>query len=188
MKFDDEADMPFVLTDLAEKKVLCLIVRVSWQHFVNSLLHKIEGFKLHVAHITKPFTSKTRYAPEVASRPERLAKDLANAKILATKLEEEYLKLRQTKVELPTDANGSGALGDDSTDQHVDSSTNGTHDDPEPTELGSEAVERRIEKVMADLQSHGLLDGSDQKAIEERRVGVFFIRLVSSVSLTFSRP
>ena len=43
-------------------------------------MFKIEGFKLHVTHALRPFVNRARYTPEVASRPDRLLKDLANAK------------------------------------------------------------------------------------------------------------
>ena len=67
---------------------------------------RIEGFKLHVAHITKPFVSRVRFAPEVASKPDRLAKDLASAKALAAVLEDEYETLRKAKFDAKPEPNG----------------------------------------------------------------------------------
>ena len=53
------------------------------QDCAPELLRQIEGFKLRLIHNIEPFTSRIRYAPEVASRPDRPAKDLATAKTLA---------------------------------------------------------------------------------------------------------
>ena len=134
---------------------------------------------MHVAHITKPFVTRVRHTPEVASRPDRLAKDLENAKKLAALLEEEYMHLRKTKVDdklqngdAATTANGeqTDAPNEDTT---MRDTTAEAEEDPEPREMGSEAVERRIEKVMADLQEQGAVDTSDEKALEAKRVGLF---------------
>jgi len=43
-------------------------------------------------------------------------------------------------------------------------------DEPEPKENGSDAVERRVEKVMSDLREHGLVDENDEKAYDEKKV------------------
>ncbi len=116
----------------------------------------------------KPFTSRIRYAPEVASKPDRVAKDLANAKTLAVKLEDEAAKLRQLRIE--SQANGTtGPDGLEQADSHM-TDTNEDNEEPEPKERGSEAVERRVEKVMADLRDQGLIDLSNEKAVEEKRV------------------
>lgn len=46
-----------------------------------------------------------------------------------------------------------------------------TEDDyPEPKEKGSEAVERRIEKVMSELRDRNLVDVNDEKVYEEQKV------------------
>lgn len=135
--------------------------------------NQIEGFKLHVSHITKPFTGRIRYAPEVASKPDRLAKDLANAKTLATILEAEYDNLRKMKIEPKPETNGNGADANGAPEQPDASMANAeaeAEDDSEPAERGSEAVERRIEKVMADLREQNAVDFSDEKAVEARRV------------------
>ncbi|KAH9927144.1 uncharacterized protein BXZ73DRAFT_90826 [Epithele typhae] len=140
LKFNDDADMTIVLSQLSEKK--------------------IEGFKLHVSHITKPFVTRIRAAPEAASFPERLSKDLENAKRLAVLQEEEYKMLLKFKPE-PASVNGDHdtAMGE----------LNTTDGEAEPAEMGSEAVERRIEKVMADLQEQGAVDTSDERALEAKR-------------------
>lgn len=133
---------------------------------------QIEGFKLHVTHNTRPFTTKIRFAPEVASRAERLAMDLENAKILASRLEEQAAKLR---VFTPSVLSAEKANGD----VHTPSETNGDpgmaspeDDEPETKERGSEAVERRIEKLMTDLRDQGLIDINDEKIYQSKKVGI----------------
>ncbi|KZT72714.1 hypothetical protein DAEQUDRAFT_722875 [Daedalea quercina L-15889] len=152
LKFRDDADMPTVMAELTEKK--------------------IEGFKLHVAHNTRPFTGRIRYAPEVASKPDRIAKDLANAKTLAAILEEEYETLRKLKIQ-PKKENGGDANGA-SADVAMADTAGASDEDPEPKERGSEAVERRIEKVMADLRDQGLVEQADEKekTLEQKKAMV----------------
>jgi len=142
---------------------------------------QIEGFKLHVTHNTRPFTTKIRSAPEVASRPERLEKDLENAKILASTLEGEAATLRAFNPVPSEKANG---------DAHASSESNGDatmdspeDDDPEPKERGVDAVERRIEKVMADMKDQGLIDVNDEKAYHAKKVS-HILSCVHSVILT----
>lgn len=152
IKFTDDADMPSIVAELSEKK--------------------IEGFKLHVSHITKPFTSRIRYAPEVASKPDRLAKDLENAKALAATLEAEYETLRKMKIEAKPAADGAATDANGATESADVAMTNiegENQEDAEPQERGSDAVERRIEKIMADLREQNALDFSDEKAVEARR-------------------
>ncbi|KAI0347426.1 hypothetical protein BDW22DRAFT_1322672 [Trametopsis cervina] len=148
IKFKDDADMASVMTQLTDKK--------------------IEGFKLHVAHIIKPFTSRLRNAPETASRPERLVKDLASAKALAKKLENEATMLRQLPSQPKTNGTSETDAVSERGDAHM-SEAKEDIEDPEPKERGSEAVERRVEKLMADLRDQGLLDPNDPKAVEEKR-------------------
>ncbi|KAJ7638406.1 hypothetical protein FB45DRAFT_902744 [Roridomyces roridus] len=141
LRFRDDADMPSVLSELSEKK--------------------IEGFKLHVTHNVKPFTNRIRYAPEVASRPSRMEKDLENAKALAAKLEDEAAELRKLKI-------ASTAGGD----QDVSMEGLSEEEEPEIRERGSEAVERRIEKVLADLREQNLVDPNEEKAYESKKLAV----------------
>lgn len=51
----------------------------------------------------------------------------------------------------------------------------------EPKEKGSEAVERRIEKIIADLVESGSVDVNDETELEQRRVSLaaFFIFMLS---------
>ena len=44
----------------------------------------------------------------------------------------------------------------------------------EPKERGSDAVERRIEKVMSELRDQGLVDVNDEQVYEERKVRRLF--------------
>ncbi|KAJ7667573.1 hypothetical protein DFH06DRAFT_1280528 [Mycena polygramma] len=145
LRFRDDADMGAVLAELSEKK--------------------IEGFKLHITHNVKPFTNRIRYAPEVSSRPERLEKDLANAK--ARKAAE----LRKLKISTRKAAPVDGAAEDTEADVAMPDGEQ-EEEEPEPRERGCEAVERRIEKVMADLRQQELVDVNDDKAYESKKTMV----------------
>ena len=126
----------------------------------------------------KPFVGKVRYAPEVASRPERLAKDLSSAKALVALMEEEATTLRQAmtipaKQESSSDeaaangtstANGDAVMDEAASEQY--------EEDPEPRERGSEAVERRVEKVMSELRDQGLFAGCSDEEVEAKRVSM----------------
>jgi hypothetical protein len=115
--------------------------------------------------------NKIRYAPEVASRPDRLAKDLENAKVLAAILEDQAAKLRAAKIALlkapvvKQEGEGVKAEGRD-----ADMTAPEDDEDPEPKESGSNAVERRIEKVMSDMRDQGLVDINDERVYEEKKV------------------
>ncbi|KAJ2923984.1 hypothetical protein H1R20_g13116, partial [Candolleomyces eurysporus] len=156
IRFRDEADMPAVLNELSEKK--------------------IEGFKLHVTHMIKPFVNRIRYTPEVASRPERLEKDLGNAKKLAAILEDDAARLRIAKVQPAGSSTATTKTGEEDTqgDTSMSSAVEAAveEDEPEPKENGSEAVERRIEKVMSELRDQGLVDVNNEKEYEERKTVV----------------
>ncbi|KAF9224365.1 hypothetical protein BS17DRAFT_702828 [Gyrodon lividus] len=145
IKFRDDADMIGVMNELTDKK--------------------IEGFKLHVSHNLKPFVNRVRYVPEVASKPDRIEKDLANAKLLASILEEESSTLRKppsasSAGEHGMETNGCVKLEDVAMDTHANN-----EDDPELKEVGSEALERRIEKIMGDLREQG----ADEKTLEAKK-------------------
>lgn len=159
LRFRDDADMQTVMAELTDKK--------------------IEGFKLHVAHNTKPFTGRVRYAPEVASKPDRLSKDLEKAKALAAILEAQAEELRKRKIEPKKEQNGSAAATGSGDAPHAEQPDVVMHEveaseeeDPEPRERGSEAVERRIEKIMADIRDQGLVDANDEKAYEAKKTVV----------------
>ena len=82
------------------------------------------------------------------------------------------MNLRKARIDTnPQNGDASaGANGENAEGPHEDSTMMDAEDDPEPREMGSEAVERRIEKVMADLQEQGAVDTSDEKALEAKRV------------------
>ena len=103
-----------------------------------------------MTHSTKPFVNKIRQAPEVASRPERVAKDLDNAKTLAKLLEADYDRVRKFKEEKPSLSNDDSAVKKEEPSHDADMDQV-DEDMPEPGEKGREAVERRIEKIRAEL-------------------------------------
>lgn len=149
-----------------------------------TIITQIEGFKLHVVHNLRPFVNRVRYTPEVASKPDRMEKDLATAKILAHLLEDEAATLRKIKVPKTTaidpatgpveGENGHAeAQGDVNMADMMMDDGNDDDDDDEPEERGSEAVERRIEKVMAEIRDRGLVDLNDEKALQAKRVCLF---------------
>jgi hypothetical protein len=173
---------------------------------------QIEGFKLHVAHNVRPFVNKIRYAPEVASRPDRLAKDLQNVKLLATILEDQAAELRAFKPPLPSASVPAGSSDQDGTagpGEEGAVSSNGNakaeeqdaemiapdqegggatvEEEEEPKERGSDAVERRIEKFISDMRDQGLVDVNDEKAFKEKKVGsvAFFFCQDATCSISF---
>lgn len=78
--------------------------------------------------------------------------------------------MRKLKIQ-PKKEGGDEANGDASNVDVVMTEAAGAVDeDPEPKERGSRAVERRIEKVMADLCDQGLVDLTDEKAMEQKKV------------------
>jgi len=174
IKFKEDADMPAVLAELGEKKVRNMFRRSAQECAPNSP-HQIEGFKLHLSHNLKPFTNRIRYAPEVASRPDRLTKDLANAKTLASLLEDEHDRIRRPPPR--DDALPQGGALDPGAQPGPAQDTLMTDDsldqDPEedaPKSRGSEAVERRIEKVISELRESGAVDVMNEREFEARKV------------------
>ncbi|KLO15738.1 hypothetical protein SCHPADRAFT_902111 [Schizopora paradoxa] len=129
IKFTEDADMEKNLATLGEKK--------------------IEGFKLHVSHCTKPFVNKIRQAPDVASKPDRILKDLEQVKKLASLLEDEYDRVRHFKVESKPQADGDANA--DASVVRPDGDQDMEESDDEPRERGIDAVERRIVKLHEEL-------------------------------------
>jgi hypothetical protein len=169
IKFREDADMVSVMNELHDKKV--------------------EGFKLHVTHLLKPFVNRIRYAPEIASKPDRMAKDLANARALAARLEEEYETLRTAEVPPPGAAapaneekkdGKEGAQGEEKKDGEDAAMADAgsapldpmppLEEEVEVPEPGSAAVERRAEKLLADAVANGTVDSSDEKALAQKKV------------------
>lgn len=174
IKFKEDVDMPAVMAELAEKKVRKLFHRPV-QRYVSQLLQQIEGFKLHLSHNIKPFTSRIRYAPEVASRPDRLAKDLANAKTLASLLEDEHDRVRRPPPRdypPPQDDSAEPSVQPGPTEDTLmaDSSLDQDPDEDGPKSRGSEAVEQRIEKLISELKENGVADVMSEKEFEAKKV------------------
>jgi hypothetical protein len=133
-----------------------------------------------------------RYTPEAASKPDRMVKDLVNAKKLAAILEDEATFLRTfspksvasgenkdaTTKDDPNDATRWGEKDQGSLDRpfHRDSGremVDADDDyDPEPRERGSHAVERRIQKIMSELCDQGVIDAQDVKTYEAKKVSI----------------
>jgi hypothetical protein len=105
-----------------------------------------------------------------------LEKDLEQVKALASILEAEAATLRKAKVEKPQRKDTHMAEDGMETKKEEAASTDMIdedsieEDEPEPKENGSDAVERRIEKVMTDLREQGHVDDNDEKTYEARKV------------------
>lgn len=63
----------------------------------------------------------------------------------------------------------------------TDGQTPEDEDDDEPKERGSDAVERRIEKIMSELQDQGAVDVNDDVAFQAKKV-----RLLSAYGRVFA--
>ncbi|KAI6128407.1 hypothetical protein EDD16DRAFT_1548420 [Pisolithus croceorrhizus] len=120
IRFRDDADMTAVMNELTDKKV---------------------GYTSHTTR--NPLSIVFRYVPEVASKPDRIEKDLANAKVLASILEDEASALRKS---LPPSAGGDGMDTNGDGDTHA-----GNEDDPEPNEGGSQALHEQGPVISLDL-------------------------------------
>ena len=145
----------------------------------SDLLFQIEGFKLHLSHTLKPFTNRIRYAPEVASRPDRLAKDLASARTLASLLEDEYDRIRRPPPREdapsqndPSDPAAPSGPTDDTPME--DCSLEQDPDEDGPKSRGSEAVERRIEKVTSELKESGAVGVMNEREFEAKKASFIY--------------
>lgn len=128
-------------------------------------------------HNLRPFVNRIRYTPDVASKPDRLEKDLATAKVLAGLLEDEAATLRKNKAQyMPAKepaaepADGEDGQSEQKDDVTMADSQAPADDDDDPKERGSEAVERRIEKVMSELQDQGVIDVNDDVVFQAKKV------------------
>jgi hypothetical protein len=113
-----------------------------------------------------------------------LEKDLENIKILASRLEEQAATLRTFKPLVPSTEKANG-------DAHAPSESNGDatmtspeDDEPGPKERGSDAVERRIEKVMTDMRDQASVDINDEKTYHAEKVRVLSYCYVKCMALT----
>lgn len=113
-----------------------------------------------------------------------MEKDLANARALAAKLEGVAAELRKVKMVGPkAPAPGEGAVPDGAGDVAMPTEE---EEEPEPRERGCDAVERRIEKVMADLRAQELVDVNDDKAYEAKKVCIH-LPVLLKIKLTCGR-
>lgn len=145
-----------------------------------------------MSHITRPFTNRVRYAPEVASKPDRLEKDLANVIALANLLEEEAAQLRQLKVNKATTKPMDESTSTDEVKAEPEDTTP-EDDEEEPMEKSSDAIERRVERIMSDMREQGILDIEDEAAVAAKKVRLlyFAVSRMSHAALPdgdYSRP
>ncbi|KAH7102977.1 hypothetical protein BKA62DRAFT_616893 [Auriculariales sp. MPI-PUGE-AT-0066] len=171
IRFEDGTDMEKVVAELSERK--------------------IDGFKLHVSHTTRPFITRIKNTPEIASRPDRIRIDYDNAKLLAAKLEAEARELRHWK-EPSTATNGETTDGAKNGEdvQMSDASANGNgvtaDDDPEPAESGIDAVERRIAKLWEELPKPDTEDSAAEEAFETQKLAVALDLYVAYLRAAFN--
>ncbi|KAF8529256.1 hypothetical protein BU17DRAFT_80457 [Hysterangium stoloniferum] len=156
MKFKEDSDIDTVVTQIGEKK--------------------IEGFKLHVNHVAHPYFARQRQTPEVANTPHRIEKDLQQIRQLALVLEDEYIALRElkdgapepkpeeTKSTVKQEEEGDTIMAENgaAAANGVDPAITEESEVPvEPFERGSEVVERRLEKLYAEMQAQQDIAESD---------------------------
>ncbi|KAF8505469.1 hypothetical protein F5888DRAFT_1604781 [Russula emetica] len=141
LKFHEDADINVIMSELSERK--------------------IDGFKLHVLHNKQPFKNRVRYAPDVASRPDILQKDLERARTLLVRLEAEYYALRKICI-LSRDEVTALPEGPLREDMLTLAEGEGEGDDPEPSGSTLSAIEQRIERVLAETPQDDL-DEDDLK-------------------------
>jgi hypothetical protein len=121
---------------------------------------------LHVLHNKQPFKNRVRYAPEVASRPDIVEKDLDRARTLLVRLEAEYHALRKIRILSRDEV---AALPEGPLQEDIVTSVDGEEDrdDPEPPKSPLFAIEQRIEKVYAETPKDGL-DEDDLRILKVR--------------------
>lgn len=120
---------------------------------------------MHVLHNKQPFKNRVRYAPEVASRPDILQKDLERARTLLVHLEAEYYALRKLRI-LSRDEVITLPEGPLREDVVTLAEGEGDRDDVEPSRSTLSAVDQRIERVLAEIPQ----DGLDEDDLKIRKV------------------
>ncbi|KAG8715023.1 hypothetical protein FRC11_006078 [Ceratobasidium sp. 423] len=150
----------FVYVTFGEPTFKKNFYRAAWIRFaddadmdqvMNSLSElKIDNFKLHTTRIVRPFTGRARITPSAACHPQRLTKDLARAKQLAHIYEEESRALNRV--------------------QDVSESASGEAEDESSLGSGCEHVERRFEKLVAELEEKE--GGSDGPNFAAKSLGI----------------
>ncbi len=160
--------MEKAVAELSEKKV---IRRAFLSTAVLTRRRQVDGFKLHVTHTTRPFITRARMTPEVASHPERVKKDLSQIKALAAILEDEAAALRQlSPMQTHPDHLGPDGPPSDGTQVKPEQPANGhggIENEREPELRGSDLVEQRVEKILAQQLGEG---PEDRLGREYRRV------------------
>jgi hypothetical protein len=86
--------------------------------------------------------------------------------------------LRRTKINglLTKDAAVEGVKDETETKEDISMADDQAREediDDEPKERGSEAVERRVEKVLTEMREQGLVDINDEKALQAKKVCSF---------------
>lgn len=131
---------------------------------INDFVGQIEGFKLHVNHSTRPFISRIRQTPEVASKPDRIKKDLDQVKKLVDLLEEEHhrvMNFKPPKSDVSGDAEDQVNGNNVATDVDARMLEGNVAEEVESKDKGSKAVERRIAVLAAQLTVSGNEDETD---------------------------
>lgn len=121
-----------------------------------------------------------RFTPEVASRPDRIEKDLAQVRRLAAVLEDEYERVRTFRPEPPV-VQSEGTEGSEQPEPEDVLTRDASAEDEPPPEKGSDAVERRIERLIAELPSPE--NEEEEKALEVKKVslaGLFVLSVYSN--------
>jgi hypothetical protein len=120
---------------------------------------------LHVLHNKQPFKNRVRYAPEVASRPDIVEKDLDRARTLLVRLEAEHYALRKIRI-LSRDEVAALPAGPLQEDMVTLAEGEEDRDEPEPCKSVLSAIEQHIEKVYAETPK----DGLDEDDLKIRKV------------------
>lgn len=185
--------MTKIISLIGEKKVIQFAIDAPFCLKTLTILMQIDGFKLHVSHVSRPYYGRLRQAP---TTPGRIEKDLQQVKHLASILEDEYAALRSIKSGAPepkpeeTKFTKDGEQDVSMTEEQpapTDEAENMEPEqdiEPEAFDRGSEAVERRIEKLTLELlsqQDGGEGDGSDSQ-YELNKVCVHFHYLLAHSS------
>jgi hypothetical protein len=120
---------------------------------------------LHVLHNKQPFKNRVRYAPEAASRPDIIEKDLDRARTLLVRLEAEHYALRKIRI-LSRDDVAALPAGPLQEDMVTLAEGEEDRDESEPCKSVLSAIEQQIEKVYAETPK----DGLDEDDLKIRKV------------------
>jgi hypothetical protein len=120
---------------------------------------------LHVLHNKQPFKNRVRYAPEAASRPDIVEKDLDRARTLLVRLEAEHYALRNIRI-LSRDEVAALPAGPLQEDMVTLAEGEEDRDEPELCKSVLSAIEQQIEKVYAETPK----DGLDEDDLKIRKV------------------